>query len=271
MTEREEQTYLRLTEVCWPVLDYLINFTRRAKNHATPPPDQVRHELRSALLDAEDLARREAASERVWDDRLKAMMVYLIDYKMVNTEWDGRDFWFENRFETDPTTLDHGDALGGDKVLEDCDEIMKEYELAERRERRDRFELAELLSLFFICLRLGFRGKYHDRPQEWADYTRRLFTRLPAYATTKSKELFPEAYRHNQEVKVDYKLGLSLTLVLVILVAVLGISALAFRISWSRATDEIAKVADASKSWSAAATVTPTPGATTPAGPNSSH
>ena len=242
-SEAQEAPTLRLTEVCWPVFDFLLNFGRQAKFGAVPAPDQVRYEAVTALRDAEDLARRDPASERIWEDRLKAMMVYLIDYKMLNTNWTGRDFWFENRMETDPGILDHVEALGGEKFFQDCDEIQREYEVAERRERRDSQELAELLNLYFICLRLGFKGQFHDRPQELGDYTRRLFTRLPAYGTTRGKEMFPEAYRHNQEIRAEYKLGMSLTLVLVILAVVVGAALTTFRIAWDRQTAGIAQVA----------------------------
>jgi type IV/VI secretion system ImpK/VasF family protein len=239
MSERDEQPQLRLTELCWPVFDCLLNLGRQAKYGALPPPDNVRYQLLAALRDAEDLARREPTTERLWNDRLKAMMVYLVDYRMLNNEWEGREYWFDNRFETDPGILDHVEALGGEKFFVDCDEIQREFEVAERRQRRDSQELAELLNLYFICLRLGFKGQYHDRPQELADYTRRLFSRLPAYATTRGKEMFPDAYRHNQEIKVDYKLGLSLTLVLIVLAVVVGGSLATFRWAWHNAVDEI--------------------------------
>ncbi|MEW6199318.1 MAG: DotU family type IV/VI secretion system protein [Planctomycetota bacterium] len=256
MTERDDAPAVRLTEVCWPVFDCLINLSRQFQHGASPPPDQTRYEVLTALRDAEDLARRDPIAERLWDERVKAMMVYLIDYRMLNTDWPGRDYWFDHRFETDPNILDHVEALGGEKFFEDCDEMQKEYELAERRDRRDKQELAELLGLYFICLRLGFKGQYHDRPQELADYTRRLFTRLPAYATTRGKEMFPETYRHTQEVKVDYKLGMSLTLVLLILVIVIGASLLTFRGAWSKAVGDIAKVAE---QWHPTAAVTAPP------------
>ncbi|MCK4340930.1 MAG: DotU family type IV/VI secretion system protein [Phycisphaerae bacterium] len=246
MTEYEERSTIRLTEVCWPLFDFAINFGRQVKFGATPPPDQVRYEALSAIRDAEDLAQRDPMALRAWEDHLKAMMCYFLDYKMLNCEWEGRDFWFDHRFETDVDILNHVEALGGEKFFEACDENQREYELAERRDRRDKFELAEKLNLYFICLRLGFKGQYHDRPQELADYTRRLFTRLPAYSTSRGKEMFPEAYKHNQEVKVDYKLGLSLTLVLVILVVVVGVSLTTFRVAWSR---ETAGINNAAAEW----------------------
>lgn len=254
MTEYDERSSVSLTEVCWPVFDFAINFARQAEGGTTPAPDQTRYEALSALRDAEDLAARDPIALRAWEDHLKAMMCYFVDYKMLNTTWDGRDFWFDNRFETDMDVLNHVEALGGEKFFEDCDEIQKEYELAERRDRRDKHELAEKLSLYFICLRLGFKGQFHDRPQELADYTRRLFTRLPAYGTTRTKEMFPEAYKHNEEIKVDYRLGLSLTLVLVILLSVVGISLTTFRVAWNR---EIAVISRAAAGWTGGAAPQP--------------
>ncbi len=239
----DDRNTLRLTEVCWPVFDFLINFTRQSQHGATAPPDQVRYEALSALRDAEDASLRDNTAERLWHERIKPMLVYLLDYKMLNSEWDGRDFWFDNRFETDPQVLDHIEALGGEKFFEDCDEMQREYELAERRDRRDKHELADLLSLYFICLRLGFKGMYHDRPQELEQYTRRLYSKLPASASTRGKELFPEAYKHNQEVRVDYRLGASLTIVLITLAVLIGASLVMFRVAWVRAVGEIHEVA----------------------------
>jgi hypothetical protein len=76
-----------------------------------------------------------------------------------------------------------------------------------------------------------------------ADYTRRLFTRLPAYASTRAKEMFPDAYRHNQELKVNYNLGLSFSVVLVTFALIIGLSVLTFRLAWGRAVGDIEKVA----------------------------
>ena len=242
-TEPRERTSGRLTEVCWPVFESVTNFVRQLKYGTAPAPEQVRFEALSALRDAEDLARDDVVTERGWEDRVKAMMVYFIDYKMLNTDWEGRDYWFDHRFETDSDVLNEVESLGGDKFFEECDRIQKEYELAERRDRRDKDELAEQLSLYFICLQLGFKGRYEDRPQELSDYTRRLFMRLPAYTSTRSKEMFGDAYRHNQEHKVNYKLGMSLTMVLLVFAILVGASLGTFRVAWNRAVDEIGAAA----------------------------
>ena len=243
MMETVEQTSLGLTEACWPVFEFVTNFGRQVKYGAVPAPDQVRYEALSALRDAEDLARNDPLIERAWSERIKEIVVYLLDYKMLNTDWDGRNYWFDNLFETDPMILDHAEALGGEEFFRVCDELQREYELAERRERRDKDELAEQLSLYFICLRLGFKGKFHDRPQELADYTRRLFTRLPAYATTRAKEMFPEAYKHNQEVKVTYHLGMSLTIILVVLAVILVLWVGISQLAWKSAVADIGRSA----------------------------
>jgi type IV/VI secretion system ImpK/VasF family protein len=247
MTQSTEGTLLKLTAACWPVFEFLTNFVRQVKHETIPPPDQVRYEALSALRDAEDLARGDPACERAWDAKTKAILVYLLDYKMINTAWDGSNFWFDHPFETDPAVLNHAQALGGEEFFRECDELQREYELAERRERRDKDELAEQLSLYFVCLRLGFQGQYHDRPQELADYTRRLFTRLPAYATTRAKEMFPDAYRHKQEFKVNYHLGVSLGVVLTAFLIIVVVSVVTFRVAWRSAVGEIDRSATAWK------------------------
>ena len=239
MTDTTERPSLRLTEACWPVFEYLTNFARQVKYGAVPEPDKIRYEALSALRDAEDLARNEPATERLWEDRVKAIMVYAIDYAMLNTEWEGRTYWYDNPFETDPIILNHAETLGGEEFFKSCDEIQREYDLAERRERRDRHELAELLGLYFTCLRLGFQGQFHDRPQELADYTRRLFSRLPAYANTRSNEYFPEAYKHNQTVKFNHNLGVSLTVVLATFAVIIGVWLGGSRFAWSSMVSEI--------------------------------
>lgn len=244
MNTTDEQLSLLSTEACWPVFEFVTNFVRQVKYGTIPPPDQVRYEALSALRDSEDLARNDPLTERAWHEQIKAIMVYLLDYKMLNTDWEGRNYWFDNLFETDPMVLDQPEALGGERFFEACDDLQREYELAERRERHDKDQLAEQLSLYFICLRLGFKGKYHDRPQELADYTRRLFTRLPAYATTRAKEMFPDTYKHVQEIRVDYNLGMSLTIVLVLLGVVIALWAFSSQFAWRSAVGDIEQCAN---------------------------
>ncbi len=230
---------LHLLEACWPVVEFVTNFVRMGKHGTTPAPEDVRYEALAALRDAEDIARDDPVTERAWHDRIKGIMVYLLDYKLINTEWDGRMYWLDNPFETDPTVLNHSQALGGEDFFITCDDMQREYELADRRDRDDRDELAEQLSVYFICLRLGFQGQYHDRPQELSDYTRRLFTRLPAYGTTRSKEMFPDCYHRNQELKIKYDLGMRLTIVLITLAFVVTGWLVASRLAWNSAVSEI--------------------------------
>ncbi len=237
----EEWHRLLLTRACWPVFQFLGDFDRQLKSGRPAPPNdrQTWANALSALLRADEEARADRTAEKYWDDYVKAMMVYLIDYRMLNTEWAGQNYWFHYRFETHPDILREVEALGGEKFFDKCDEVYKEYEIAEQRDRADKDELAEVLGLYFICLRLGFKGKHRDSPQKLADYTRRLFSRLPAYATTRAKEMFPDAYRHNEELKVDYRLGTSLAMVLIVFAVIVGVSAITFRMAWSSAVGEI--------------------------------
>jgi type VI protein secretion system component VasF len=234
-----ERVSVRLTEMCWPVFEFVTNFDRQVRHGVTPGPDQLRFDALAALRDAEDLARNDPVTERAWDDKVKAMMVYLLDYRLLNTDWPGSEYCSSNPFETDPNVLNHSQSLGGSEFFRDCDDVKREFELAERRERRDKDELAGLLNLYFTCLRLGFKGQFHDQPIQLTDYTRQLFNRLPAYSTTRAKELFPETYKHTQEVKANYDLGMNLTIVGVIFVSVFVASVVTFKLAWGSAVGEL--------------------------------
>lgn len=240
----ERSVVIRLAQMCWPVFEFVTNFTRSLKHGVSKSPEDLWYEARSALRDCEEIAGDDPVTERAWQSNVRAMMVYLLDYKMLNSEWDGRDYWFDHRLETHPEVLNEIDPLGGEKFFEQCDAVQKEYEQAERRDRKDKDELAGILNLYFTCLRLGFKGMYHDRPQELSEYTRRLFTRLPAQASTRGKEMFAEAYKHNQEVKVDYRLGMSLTIVLLIFVGIIGASVTTFRFVWNDRVARLTQAAD---------------------------
>lgn len=244
--DSSDQARLHLTTACWPVFEFITNFSRQTKYGGSPPPEQVRYEALSALRDAEDLARNDPASERLWEDKVKPMMCYFLDYIMINSAWDGPEYWSNNPFEVDPQILNHAQSTGGEDFFRDCDEIQREFDMAERRDRRDRHELGELLGLYFTCLRLGFKGQFHDRPQELADYTRRLFTRLPAYASTRAKEMFPDTYEHNQELKVNYNLGLSLAVVVTTFASIVLCFVITMQVAWNMA---VADIADSAENW----------------------
>lgn len=233
-----------LTQACWPIIEYVLHFSRQVKHGGIDSPEQVRFEALAAFRTAEEMAREDSTAEKLWFDYAKAMMAYFVDYKFVLTDWSGKDFWFDNRFELDPQVLGHNEALGGDKFFEDCDEVQKTYDEASRRERPDRHAHAELLNLYFACLRLGFKGRYEDNPHQLNDYTRQLFARLPGNALTRGKEMFPETYRHNQELKVDYQLGVKLSIVLTTFALIIGAWLLTSKFLWDSKVKTIQNVAE---------------------------
>jgi type IV/VI secretion system ImpK/VasF family protein len=245
MTEKlEGPLTFRLTEVCWPVFQFLTDFGRRVQHGMPQDFKQVRFDAVTALRDAEEIAAGDPSSEKLWRQRVKTMMVYLLDYVLTETSWTGQEAWRLGPFETDPEMLGHEAVRGGSAFFEDCDQIQGEFELAERRDLSEKENLAELLGLYFICLSLGFKGQYQDRPQELADYTRRLFTRLPAHASTRAREMFPDSYRHNREVKVSYNLGMSLTVMVTIFVVIVVLAGVTFHIAWKSAVGDIATAAE---------------------------
>jgi len=240
---QEESSSYQLTQACWPIFEFVIHFKRKLRYGGLADGDQVKFEARQAFRTAEEIARDDPAVERLWHEKAKAMMTYFVDYMMINTEWEGREAWVNNPLELDRDFLDHTETLGGEHFFNDCDEVQREFEQADRRDRRDKYDLAELLSLYFTCLRLGFKGKYDGFPNELTDYTRRLYSKLPAYAATKGKEMFPEAYKNVEEVKVDYKLGISLVIVLTCFFIVVISWTVASYVLWNNAVKDIERAA----------------------------
>ena len=129
------------------------------------------------------------------------------------------------------------------EILVHVRELQREYETAERRNRPDKDLVGEQLAVLYTCLRLGFRGQYDDRPRELADYTRRVFVRLPAHAAARDREMFPQAYAHTEQLQVHYDLGMKLTVVIAGLVIVIASWTVLTYVKWDALTKELANAA----------------------------
>lgn len=232
---------LLLTRACWPVFLTVMNVARQVRAGAEPDPEQVRMRVAAVLRDGGELAGADAAVDRAWRERIRAMLIYFVDYRMVQMRWRGQRFWLERRFETSPDGLGQTPALGGNKFFEDCDALQKVFLEAERQpDRQDKGLLAEQLALYFTCLRLGFRGQFQERPDRLEDYERQLYALLPGQRLLGDEELFPDAYKHTVKKQALYPVGRSLAIVAGFFTLVLVGTAVAYQIAWRLTTGAIA-------------------------------
>jgi len=138
-----------LTTLCTDIFLIIIRM-RESEDLGEPAP------LRKLLLHFIELFRKNCRAMNLnsgaIDDAVYAL-VALLDETVMSIEGKCRDFWVAN-----PVQLElFGDNLAGEGFFRKLDALMKEPEKSK-----------DLLELYYICLALGFQGKYRlfDNPTE---------------------------------------------------------------------------------------------------------
>jgi len=185
------------------VILYLVAFQRRVEDGEEVSYEDTRAEALGLL---NDLDQRSHTEPGLWDAWTKARvpLVYLIDEVMIlNCPWPYRQQWADDCLEV--ALLGHPEALGGENFYTECDEALREMEVAERHERQDTRAMTEIVMVFYVALQTGFKGRYALDLDAWREYKGHVFSKLPAYAQTRTKELFPEADDHTVTLDPNYE------------------------------------------------------------------
>lgn len=233
---------LHLTRACWPVFSTLIDLARQARAGQDPKAEAARSRVVMAFRDAEDIVRTNADVERAWNDRVRAMLIYFADRRMVHLDWEGRYYWLEHRLETSRDGLGQPQALGGEKFFDDCDELQRQFDNANRSKRADAPLMAEQLALYYACIRMGFSGRIDG--DDLVDYARRLYLTLPTQRDIREDRLFPECYAHTVDKPAKYDLRTPLILIVTVFVVLLVGTIAAYQFAWHTATRAIKEAAD---------------------------
>ncbi|HMB69657.1 MAG TPA: type IVB secretion system protein IcmH/DotU [bacterium] len=105
-------------------------------------------ELRARIgeyLDRIDQQGHEAGIPREDLEAAKFPLIAFIDETILNSHWESRDVWRER-----PLQLDrYGETVAGERFFERLDKL-----------RAQGPAKAELLEIYYLCLALGFEGKY---------------------------------------------------------------------------------------------------------------
>ncbi|MBX6313762.1 MAG: DotU family type IV/VI secretion system protein [Isosphaeraceae bacterium] len=153
------------SQLVTPVIQYVIDLQRRLQRGEDPGLREVRDQLLGLLDEAEQ--RATAASDLAADyDLAKHALVYWIDEVLINSRWSQAADWREHILEWDFFR----ERLGGEKFFDKAEE-------AERRAGTDPLEV------FFLCVALGFQGKYAARRPELQRWAARVFGRIAAGAS----------------------------------------------------------------------------------------
>ncbi len=228
---------LSVYDLAVEVVLYLVAFQRRVEDGEEINYENTRAET-LALLN--DLDQRSHGEPGLWDNWTKARspLVYLIDEVMIlNANWAHRDRWADECLEV--ALLGHLEALGGESFYGECDEALHDLELAERHERHDFQAKCDTVMVYYVALQTGFKGKYALDLDAWREYKGHVFSKLPAYAQTRAKELFPEAEEHTVLLNPNYEPVMRLLYVFVGVVVIMAIYFTSTWFYWGEMVDKL--------------------------------
>ena len=209
------------------VVLYLVAFQQRVQEGETPSYEDTRQEVLTLLKDLDQRSHAEAGLFDHWA-KARVPLVYLVDeVAILNCPWEHRTAWANDCLEV--ALLGHPEALGGERFYSECDDALRELETAERHERHDYRSRVEILMVYYVALQTGFKGKYALDLDAWREYKAHVFSKLPAYAQTRTKQLFPETDQHTVLLDPNYE---PVTRLLYVFLAFLFIVALYFGATW---------------------------------------
>lgn len=222
---------LTVYDLAVEVVLYLVAFQRRAEDGEDISYEDTRAEVLKLLAEQDQRSHTEPGLWEHWT-KARVPLVYLIDEVMIlNANWAYRQQWADDCMEV--ALLGHSEALGGERFYQACDEQVKELEVAERMQRQDRDAQAEILMVFYVALQTGFKGKYALDLDAWREYKGHVFSKLPAYAQTRTKELFPEADDHTVEMDPNYEPVMRLLYVFIAFVVIITLYLVSGGVAWN--------------------------------------
>ncbi|MHC4959417.1 MAG: DotU family type IV/VI secretion system protein [Planctomycetota bacterium] len=154
---------------------FLFLSTCRRQTAAIPAEaDWMREKLDGLLRQMESAASVDARLEKALEEA-KYPLVYLADEVLLTCGWEGEAAWASDLYETRTFGTQHSGLdffLRLDQALEGD---------------RD-----DLIQVFFMCLCLGFKGKFIKQPEALHNLRRDLYRRLPTEQA--SVRFCPDAY-----------------------------------------------------------------------------
>jgi len=145
-----------------PVFQRLIDFQHKLERGEHPPLEAERNQFLALLSDAEQKA--STSSQLAHDFELaRHGLVYCVDEVLINSSWTHALEWRQQILEWEV----YHERLRADRFFEKA---------------RDAEMLADTdpLETFYLCVALGFRGKYVDSVPEFHQWGERVYNRVVA-------------------------------------------------------------------------------------------
>ena len=146
-----------------PVFQHVVDLQDRLGQGESPTLPAERERILAVLGEAERKAGA-SSSQLAHDFELaRRALVYWIDEVLINSGWEHAVAWKQHILEWDI----YQERLRADRF----------YEVAHEAET---LAGTDPLETFFLCVALGFRGRYLDRPKELETWAERAYNRIVA-------------------------------------------------------------------------------------------
>jgi type VI secretion system protein ImpK len=189
-----------------PVFQRVIDLLHQIEQGESPAWEPEREQLWAILDEAEQQAG--ASSQLAHDFALaKHALVYWIDEVLINSSWSHAWEWRQHILEWDI----YQERLRADRFYEKAHEA-------------EALATTDPLETFFLCLALGFRGRYVDNPAELRKWADRVYNRIAASSQQADKFLPDDSSDHERLKPLP---GQSILLAVSILVSFTALATLA--------------------------------------------
>jgi type IV/VI secretion system ImpK/VasF family protein len=172
---------MKLLELYEDFFQYICRLNRAAKTQAQPEYARVRGEVKDLL----EQAMRNAGSDvRLLNQarRLELPLIFFTDYLICTSKLKCAGQWAENRLAKERNEL-AGDERFFDLLEEDIKDTSE--------------EAVERLSVYYVCLGLGFMGMYQSQPEQIRRYVEQIYPRISAFVDRDPRtKISEEAYQH---------------------------------------------------------------------------
>jgi type IV/VI secretion system ImpK/VasF family protein len=171
---------MSLLEIYEELFQYVCRLNRASKTDAHPDFARVRAEVKTLL---DEVTRKVSSDVRLANQvkRLELPVTFFVDNLVCTSRLKFAPQWADNRLAKEKN------ELAGDERFFD----FLEEDLVDTSE-----DAAERLSIYYVCLGLGFMGMYQGQPEQLRIYMEKIFPRIRQWMDVDSRaKITEEAYR----------------------------------------------------------------------------
>lgn len=188
-------------ELVGPIFQHVIDFQDRLEQGDHPALEAEREHILTLLEESTQRAR--TARELSADFELaKYALVYWIDEVLINSTWTHAEAWRKQILEWDF----YRENVGGDRFFEKARE-------------GEELSNTDALETFYLCVALGFRGKYAFTPTELQNWSARGYAKIVA-GSKQPERFLPDDARDVEIEPLGPLPGKSILLAVSILVSI---------------------------------------------------